>query len=50
MTKTQAYALATALVVTGLFLFTACADRRCIDNPRNMSCMTADELTKELSK
>jgi len=37
------------LVVGGL---AGCADRRptCYDNPRNMSCMTPEQLEKELSK
>lgn len=47
----QVYALLTALAVTTVLFFTACADRRptCADNPRNMQCFTADELQKELS-
>ena len=35
-----------------VYLLAGCADHRptCYDNPRNMSCMTADQLERELNK
>lgn len=32
-----------------LFIVASCAHNPCVDNPRNMSCMSASELEKELS-
>lgn len=42
---------AAALFVVILVLTSGCSSRpSCSDNPRNMRCMSADQLRKELSK
>jgi len=43
-------ALAAALLVVILVVFGCSSLPSCQDNPRNMRCMSADQLEKELSK
>jgi len=45
-------ALALVALVALVVILSGCADRRptCYDNPRNMACMSADELERELNK
>jgi hypothetical protein len=42
---------AIGLLVVGLFFTSSCVSYDpCADNPRNMSCMSPDQLRKELAK
>lgn len=43
--------LSIALIMLAILaLCSGCTTSRCADNPRNMSCMSADQLTRELNQ